>query len=73
MAGAVQETAILKKVELPEQKRQVLQEPVIRKGPVEGLLIVDGRPQVERADMPTISFESIMALMKLNEGQDKKD
>lgn len=73
MAGAVQETAILKKVELPEQKRQVLQEPVIRKGPVEGLLIMDGRPQVERADMPTISFENIMALMKLNEHQDKKD
>lgn len=28
----------------------------VTKGPVEGIILVDGRPQTERADMPTISF-----------------
>lgn len=32
------------------------QPPHIIKGPVEGIIIVDGRPQMERVDMPTISF-----------------
>ena len=73
MAGTVQETVILKSVEKQEQQEKAPQVPVIRKGPVEGVLIVDGRPQVERADMPTISFESIMALMKMNEQQERKD
>lgn len=73
MAGTIQETVILKSVEKQEQQEKAPQAPVIRKGPVEGVLIVDGRPQVERADMPTISFESIMALMKMNEQQERKD
>lgn len=28
----------------------------VTKGPIEGIIIVDGRPQMERVDMPTISF-----------------
>lgn len=40
----------------------------IQKGPIEGILLVNGRPQMERSDMPTISFESIQALMKLKDG-----
>ncbi len=41
----------------------------VRKGPMEGLLIVDGHPQMERMDMPGIRFESILALQRFNEGQ----
>jgi hypothetical protein len=43
----------------------------ICKGPVEGVLIVDGRPQVERADMPCFSFESILAIQRFNLTQAK--
>jgi len=39
------------------------------KGPMEGILIVDGRPQMERMDMPSISFESILALQHFNESK----
>lgn len=46
--------------------------PTIRKGPVEGIVIVNGRPQTERVDMPTISFESIQALMEFNERRQKE-
>lgn len=28
----------------------------VRKGPMEGMVIVDGKPCMERSDMPTISF-----------------
>ncbi len=28
----------------------------VTRGPVEGIIIVDGRPQMERVGMPTISF-----------------
>ena len=41
--------------------------PAIHKGPVEGVLIVDGRPQVERADLPCISFDSILAIQRFDE------
>lgn len=41
--------------------------PSIHKGPVEGILIVNGRPRMERSDMPCISFESILALQRYNE------
>lgn len=41
----------------------------VRKGPVEGVLIVNGRPRMERADMPCISFESILALQHFNESK----
>lgn len=30
--------------------------PLIQKGPMEGMVIVYGRPQMESCDMPTISF-----------------
>ena len=30
--------------------------PSVRKGPMEGMIIVDGHPEMERSDMPTISF-----------------
>lgn len=39
---------------------------IVTRGPVEGIIIVDGRPQTERADMPTISF-SKEALKRLQE------
>ena len=43
----------------------------VTRGPVEGIIIVDGRPQTERADMPTISF-SKEALKRLQEQHQKK-
>ena len=39
----------------------------IRPGAVEGTIIVHGQPQMERMDLPGISFESIQALMKYND------
>lgn len=38
---------------------------LVQKGPIEGIVIVNGRPQMERADMPTISFETIQVLKQL--------
>ena len=38
-----------------------------QRGPMEGMVLVNGRPQLEEADMPVISFESIAALMRWNE------
>ncbi len=43
----------------------------VTKGPVEGIIIVDGRPQTERADMPTISF-SAEVIRRLQEQYQKK-
>ncbi len=40
-----------KNEEMVEQRN-----PSIRKGPMEGMIILDGRPTMERCDMPTISF-----------------
>ncbi|MDE6021626.1 MAG: hypothetical protein K2H01_11610 [Ruminococcus sp.] len=55
----------------PETKQAPCQ---IRKGPIEGIVIVDGRPQMERLDMSGISFESILALQRFKEQYlDKKD
>lgn len=34
-------------------------------GPMEGMILVDGRPQMEYADMPCISFESILAMQRM--------
>lgn len=34
----------------------------VSKGPMEGMVIVNGRPQMERADMTVWTFESIQAL-----------
>lgn len=39
---------------------------IVTRGPVEGIIIVDGRPQAERVDMPTISFTK-EALKRLQE------
>lgn len=50
-----------------EDQRVEAAAPSIHKGPVEGVLIVNGRPRMERADMPCISFESILALQRYNE------
>lgn len=50
-----------------ERQRAGTASPSIHKGPMEGVLIVDGRPQMERMDMPTISFESILALQRFND------
>lgn len=36
----------------------------INRGPVEGMLLIDGRPQIERADMSTLSFDSVGALQQ---------
>ncbi len=47
--------------------------PLIHKAPMEGILIVDGRPRMERLDMPSFRFESILALQRFNEGQKTKD
>lgn len=43
----------------------------ITKGPVEGIIIVDGRPQMERVDMPTISFtkETLKQLQERYKGK----
>lgn len=41
--------------------------PSVHKGPMEGILIVDGRQQMECLDMPSISFESILALQHFND------
>ncbi len=47
---------------------EIKREPIsVQKGPIEGIILVNGRPQMERSDMPTISFESIQALMKLKD------
>lgn len=34
----------------------------VQHGPVEGMLLVDGRPAMEAVDMPVISFDSIQAI-----------
>ena len=40
----------------------------VRRGTIEGVVIVDGRPQIERADMPlTFSFDSIEELERFCE------
>ena len=40
----------------------------VRRGTIEGIVIVDGRPQIERADMPlAFSFDSIEDLERFCE------
>lgn len=40
----------------------------VHRGTIEGVVIVDGRPQIERADMPlTFSFDSIEELKRFCE------
>lgn len=54
--------------EVRVQAQQKVNEPAalphVAPGPIEGILIVNGRPQMERVDMPTISFEQIAHLGK---------
>ena len=50
------------------QQRVIRCEIEARQSAVEGVVIVEGRPQVERADMPlTISFDSIEELERFCE------
>lgn len=42
------------------QQKKVESRVEIHKGAIEGVVIVGGRPQIERADMPlTLSFDSV--------------
>lgn len=58
-------------VQTAEPQKQISKEVVsvsqVSPGPVEGLLIVNGRPQIERADMPTLAFESADEIFRLME------
>lgn len=46
----------------------------VRRGTIEGVVIVDGRPQVERADMPLgFSFDSIEELERFCEAAKSRD
>lgn len=58
-------------VQTAEPQKQISKEVVsvsqVSPGPVEGLLIVNGRPQIERADMPTLAFESADEILQLME------
>lgn len=46
-----------------QQEKAAIGKIDVRRGTIEGVVIVDGRPQIERADMPlTISFDSIEEL-----------
>lgn len=44
----------------------------ITPGPVEGLILVNGRPQIERADLPTISF-GVDAIAELQRRQQQRN
>lgn len=46
--------------------------PAITPGPMEGLILVNGRPQIERADLPTISF-SAEAIAELQRRQQQRN
>lgn len=47
---------------MPDQEKQAVSS--VQKGPMEGMVIVGGHPHMEAADMPTISFESILAIQR---------
>lgn len=49
--------------QVQHQAVMVTQASPSRRGAVEGTVIINGQPQMERMDMPGISFESIQALM----------
>ncbi len=51
------------------QAKQIAQQRtlLVRKGPIEGMILVNGCPERERCDMPAISFESILALQRISE------
>lgn len=51
-----------------QMERQVVKGATVHRGTIEGVVIVDGRPQVERADMPLgFSFDSIEELERFCE------
>ena len=51
-----------------QMERQVVRGSAVHRGTIEGVVIVDGRPQVERADMPLgFSFDSIEELERFCE------
>ena len=42
------------------KQQGVVHSPQIHRGTIEGVILVDGKPQIEQADMPlTLSFETI--------------
>lgn len=46
----------------------------VHRGTIEGVVIVDGRPQIERADMPlAFSFDSIEELERFCEAAKSKN
>lgn len=45
----------------------------VQRGPLEGLLLVNGRPEMEAVDMPTISFESIKAIEQIEAYYHRKE
>lgn len=51
-----------------QMERQLVKGTSVHRGTIEGVVIVNGRPQIERADMPlTISFDSIEELERFCE------
>lgn len=56
-----------------QMERQVVKGVAVHRGTIEGVVIVDGRPQIERADMPlTLSFDSIEDLERFCEAAKSK-
>lgn len=51
-----------------QQEKAAMGKIDVRRGTIEGVVIVDGRPQIERADMPlALSFDSIEGLERFCE------
>lgn len=56
-----------------EQHKKIEDQTGIQKGSVEGVIIVNGRPQIERADMPfSLSFDSIEDLERFCKEAEKR-
>ena len=56
------------------QQREIRSELEARRSAVEGVVIVEGRPQVERADMPlAFSFDSIEDLERFCEAEKSRN
>lgn len=51
-----------------EQRKERDKRLAVQKGAIEGVILVNGKPQIERADMPlTLSFDSIEDLERFCE------
>lgn len=42
----------------------------IARSAIEGVVVIDGQLQIEKADMPVITYEEILMLQKLKQHQD---